>query len=371
MKTASHLWPELVSWPNMLLALQRCRRRKRYSTAAAEFDYDSMNNLLHLQRELVEDYWFPGPYYHFHITDPKPRKISAAPFRDRIVHHAIVNVLEPVFEPRFIFDSYACRRGKGTHKAILRAQQYLRRYSWSLKTDIVKFFPSIDHELLLQRICRTVRDPKVIKLLSTIIDSGQGVLADEYIPSFFPGDDLFSQLRPRGLPIGNLTSQFFANVYLDSLDHYIREELRVPGYVRYADDLVLFGRSRQDMWNYRQSIAEFAASLRLRLHAHKTHVSPCTMPLNFLGMRISRHELRLRNSGIRRFTRRIRNLQMRLDSGRIAYSDVQNSLRAWLAHCAHANTTGLVHDLLKRLRFRRRSAHRITPAAVTRQNCSK
>jgi len=120
MKTARNLWPGLVSWPNMLLALQRCRRRKRYSAAAAEFDFDSMNNLLHLQRELVGDSWVPGPYHHFRITDPKPRKISAAPFRDRIVHHAIVNVLEPVFEPRFIFDSYACRRGKGTHKAIQR-----------------------------------------------------------------------------------------------------------------------------------------------------------------------------------------------------------------------------------------------------------
>jgi retron-type reverse transcriptase len=356
MKTAHDLWPGLVSWPNMLLALQRCRRRKRYSAAAAEFDFDSMNNLLHLQRELVADFWVPGPYHHFRITDPKPRKISAAPFRDRIVHHAIVNVLEPVFEPRFIFDSYACRRGKGTHKAIQRAQQYLRRYSWSLKTDIVKFFPSIDHELLLQRIRRTVRDPHVLKLVSTVIDSGQGVLADEYIPSFFPGDDLFSQLRPRGLPIGNLTSQFFANVYLDALDHHIREVLRVPGYVRYADDLVLFGNSREEMWRYRDAVADFAASLRLRLHASKTHVAPATQPLNFLGLRISRQELRLRSSGIRRFSRRIRRMQHQFHAGRISWSDLQTSLRAWLAHCGHANSQGLVRDLLKRLRFRRRSA---------------
>lgn len=367
MKSARHLWPELVSWPNMLLALQRCRRRKRYSAAAAEFDYDSMNNLLHLQRELLGDYWQPGPYHHFRITDPKPRKISAAPFRDRIVHHAIVNVLEPVFEPRFIFDSYACRRGKGTHKAIQRAQQYMRRHSWSLKTDIVKFFPSIDHEMLLQRIGRTIQDSQVLKLAATVIDSGRGVFADEYVPVFFPGDDLFSLLRPQGLPIGNLTSQFFANVYLDSLDHYIREELRVPGYVRYADDLVLFGNSKKEMWDYRDAIAQFAVSLRLRLHASKTHVAPCTQPINFLGLRISRDELRLRSSGVRRFTRRIRGLQSQLHTGRLSYSDVQASLKAWLAHCGHANTQGLIRDLLKRLRFRRQPSRRNAPTSPARK----
>ena len=355
MKSFRNLWPELISWPNMLLAMQRCRRRKRYSVAAAEFDYDAMNNLLHLQRELTASCWLPGPYTHFRITDPKPRKISAAPFRDRIVHHAIVNVLEPVFERRFIYDSYACRRGKGTHRAVLRAQQFQRQNSWSLKTDIVKFFPSIDHEILLHCIGRVVRDADVMRLITAVIDSGRGVLDEEYVPPFFPGDDLFSLLRPRGLPIGNLTSQFFANVFLDSLDHFVREELRVPGYVRYADDLVLFGDSRKQMWEYRDAISEFAAGLRLRLHATKTHVAPCTQPLNFLGLRISRDGLRLRSTGIRRFTRRIRRLQGRLRVGRMTYADVQVSLKAWLAHCGHANAAGLVRDILKRLRFRRGS----------------
>jgi hypothetical protein len=185
MKSFRNLWPELISWPNMLLAMQRCRRRKRYSVAAAEFDYDAMNNLLHLQRELTASCWLPGPYTHFRITDPKPRKISAAPFRDRIVHHAIVNVLEPVFERRFIYDSYACRRGKGTHRAVLRAQQFQRQNSWSLKTDIVKFFPSIDHEILLHCIGRVVRDADVMRLITAVIDSGRGVLDEEYVPPFF------------------------------------------------------------------------------------------------------------------------------------------------------------------------------------------
>lgn len=354
MKSVGNLWPQLISWPNMLLALQRCRRRKRFSMAAAEFDFDSMNNLLALHRELTSFRWLPGQYHHFQITDPKPRRISAAPFRDRVVHHAIVNVLEPIFEKRFIHDSYACRRGKGTHRAIQRAQQFLRRFPWTLKTDIVQFFPSIDHQLLLQRLGRIIRDDRMLQLITLVIDSGREV-PDAEAPRFvFPGDDLFSQLRPRGLPIGNLTSQFFANVYLDSMDHFIREELRVPGYVRYSDDLVLFGNSSESMWEYGSAIEAFAARLRLRLHERKTHVAPATQPLNFLGMRISRDQIRLRSQGIRRFTRRLKHMQHQLDSGRCRFADIRCSIRAWLAHTGQANSTGLVRSVLKRLRLRRR-----------------
>lgn len=338
----------------MLLALKRCRRRKRYSQAAAEFDFDSMNNLLALHRELVAATWEPGEYHHFQITDPKPRKISAAPFRDRVVHHAIVNVLEPIFDKRFIHDSYACRRGKGTHRGILRAQQFLRRYQWTLKTDIVRFFPTIDHELLLLLLTRVIRDADMIGLITKVIDSGRGILDDEAPRFVFPGDDLFSQLRPRGLPIGNLTSQFFANVYLDSLDHFIREDLRVPGYVRYADDLVLFGNSRAQMWEYREAIERFASGLRLRLHDRKTHVAPATQPLNFLGMRIHRDQIRLRSQGLRRFTRRIKRMQQGLDSGACTFADVRRSIRAWLAHCGQANSQGIVRTVLQRVRLRRR-----------------
>ena len=162
------LYPEVCSWQNLLLAYRRCRRRKRYAPDAAEFDYDWESRLLQLQSDLASESWFPGPYRHFHISDPKPRMISAASFSDRVVHHAVVNVLEPIFEPRFVFDSYACRRGKGTHRAIDRAQYYLRRHSWTLKTDIVKFFPNVDHELLMLRLQRSLRDVRLLTLLQRI-----------------------------------------------------------------------------------------------------------------------------------------------------------------------------------------------------------
>jgi retron-type reverse transcriptase len=337
----------------MLLAYQKCRRRKRYSAAAAEFEFDGLNNVLHLQRQLSAGIWQPGDYHHFTVTDPKPRLISAAPFRDRVVHHALVNILEPVFEPRFIFDSYACRRGKGTHRAIRRSQQFLRRYPWTLRTDVVKFFPCIDHEILTARLARVIRDKQLMALIQQVIDSGRGILDGEVPRFLFPGDDLFSQLRPRGLPIGNLTSQFFANVYLDVVDHFVREDLRAPGYVRYADDLVLFGRSRSEMWMFRDALQDFLVSLRLRLHDRKTHVAPAERPLNFLGMRISKDEIRLQRGAIARFTRKIRRRQRQLRARKIAFPDIQRSLEAWLAHCQYANSKGLTTALLKRLRFRR------------------
>jgi len=145
-RSYGNLWPDVVSWSNLLLAYRRCRRRKRFKSVATRFDFASPEQLLRLRQELSEGTYAPGEYRHFYIREPKRRKISAAPFRDRVVHHALINVLEPIFERSFIADSYACRRGKGTHRAVDRAQQYMRRYPYLLKTDIVRFLPNIDRE---------------------------------------------------------------------------------------------------------------------------------------------------------------------------------------------------------------------------------
>jgi len=350
-KTWRNLFPLVHDWPNLVRAWQRCRRRKRYSAGAAEFAFDWEPRLLQIQREIEAGTWIPGEYHHFHISEPKPRKISAAPFADRVVHHALVNVLEPLYERRFVFDSYACRRGKGTHRAIQRAQYYLRRFDWSLKTDIVRFFPSVDHDLLMDRLGHQIQDARLLTFIRRIVDSGVGVLADEVMYRPFPGDDLFSRLRPTGLPLGNLTSQFFANVFLDPLDHYIRETLQVPGYVRYCDDLVLFGRSRTEMWEYRDAIAQYLCQARLRLHPNKTHVAPAKRGVNFLGLRVQPNQKRLLNSSLRRFTRRAARLQWELQNRQIGMPDIATSIRAWLAHADHANSKAVARMILRRITF--------------------
>jgi RNA-directed DNA polymerase len=342
------LWSRVVSWENLVAAYRRCRRRKRHRFAAVAFDFDWESQLLALARELRDGSYRPGPYRHFRITDPKPRTISAAPFRDRVVHHALVQVLEPIFDRGFIYDSHACRRGKGTHRAIARARGYLCRHTHLLKTDIVKFFPNVDHAVLRAVIARRIADPSVLALIDVILASGAGVLVKEATASFFPGDDLFALSRPRGLPIGNLTSQFFANVLLDRIDHFVKETLRAPGYVRYSDDLLLFADDKAILGDWRAALAEALAGLRLRLHPHKTQILPVTAGMTFLGWRLTPGSMRLSQRSIRRFSRRLKELGWRRRRGDIDTARVGASVRAWLAHAAQGNARGITRRLLRR-----------------------
>ncbi|MCY2967454.1 MAG: reverse transcriptase/maturase family protein [Planctomycetota bacterium] len=309
--------------------------------------------MLRLQDELRTGTWQPGAYYNFRIRDPKPRLISAAPFRDRVVHHAVVNVLEPLFERRFIHDSYACRKGKGTHRAWRRAQYFLRRYPFYLKTDIVKFFPNVDHAIIEQQFARTIADQRLLDLIHVILASGDGILDSESSQHWFPGDDLFAVLRPKGLPIGNLTSQFFANVLLNPIDHFIKERLRAPGYVRYADDLVLFGGDKDGLWRLRDGLADELAKMRLKLHPDKTIVAPACRRLNFLGLRLFPDSRRMQQRTIQRLVRRRRRLQREFGDREIDSLDINRSLAAWQAFANDANSAGLIRDLWKQMRFRR------------------
>ena len=196
------------------------------------------DNLIQLQAELREQCWEPGEYYSFYIRDPKRRLVSAAPFRDRVVHHALHNVTEAIFDNTFIGDSYANRKGKGTHAAIKKAQQLMRLYPYVLQCDLKQFFPSVDHSILESLLNRKVIDERVRWLFRKIIRSGENIHHKEYQMVYFTGDDLFAVSRKRGLPIGNLTSQFWANVYLNELDQFVKRELRCKAYVRYVDDCV-------------------------------------------------------------------------------------------------------------------------------------
>lgn len=353
-RTYKNLWPQLVAYHNFQLAYIKCRRRKRYKKVACEFHFRWEANLQELHAEVAQHNWIPGPYHNFQIKDPKPRLISAAPFRDRVVHHAIVNVLEPLFERRFIFDSYACRRGKGTHRAITRAQYYLRRHRFYLKTDIVKFFPNIDHKTLLEQLSRVVADRQVIELIEGVLKSGLSIPTEQQPTHYFMGDDLFSPMEPKGLPIGNLTSQFFANVLLDPIDHLIKESLRVPGYVRYADDLLLFGNSKQELWKSYEQVVLALAGLRLRLHPNKTHIGASSAGVSFLGCRVFPNQRRLSQASLTRMRRKIRRWMWEAQKGELDLSAVQSSLNAWIAHSRHCNASQIRAGILGSLRLTRR-----------------
>ena len=346
MKTYKNLYPRIWAYENLHTAWRNAARRKRRSAGVASFEYALTDNLLQLEEELQTQTYRPGSYTHFRITSPKPRLISAAPFRDRVVHHALVQQIEPIFEARFSRDSYACRVGKGTHAALHRCQEFARRYPYVLQCDVVQFFPAIDHTLLRNILFRTIADEQTRWLIDQILASGEGVLTDEYAIVYFPGDDLLAALRPRGLPIGNLTSQFWANCYLNELDQFIKRQLRCRAYLRYVDDFLLFSDRKRQLWAWRQAIINFLAHLRLTVHERSSTVYPVSNGIPFLGfVTYPSHRLLKRRNGIA-FSRRFRQQLRQLAAGTLDYADVAAAVRGWLAHAAHGDTYGLRRALV-------------------------
>jgi RNA-directed DNA polymerase len=346
------LYPRIYSWFNLLWAHQDAAKGKRSQEAVARFEYHLEDNLIALQQELQAQTYQPGAYSSFYIHEPKKRLISAAPFRDRVVHHALCNVIEPLFERTFIRDSYANRVKKGTHRALDRAQYFSRRYRYVLSCDVVKFFPSIDHALLQRTLARTIRDRDVMWLVERILESGVGVLSEEYEMVWFPGDNLFAANRPRGLPIGNLTSQFWANCYLNPFDHFCKRELRCPGYVRYVDDMLLFGDDKQELWAWKRAVIERLAGLRLTIHEERAQVRPVTEGIPFLGFVIYPNKRRLKRRKGVAYARRFRHLAREYTAGRIPLERLTASARSWANHAAHGDTRGLRRAVLSSVRLR-------------------
>ena len=333
-------YAELCSWENLLRAYGKASRGKRGHPNVAAFEHRVEDNILQLQRELVEQIYAPGPYVNFTIHEPKRRWISAAPFRDRVVHHALCNVIEPMFERSFVRDTYANRLGKGTHRALERCQQFARRHRYVLQFDVRQFFPAIDHAILEQTLARKIHDPQVMWLVSRVLGSGAGVLSEEYDMRYFPGDDLFAVLRPRGLPIGNLTSQFWANVYLNSFDHFVKRELRCSAYLRYVDDFLLFADDKATLWRWKDAVVERLDGLRLTVHPG-AHPRPVEEGIPFLGFITFPYRRRLKRRKGVGFRRRLRVLVDGFRRSDVPLGRVTASVQGWVNHVRYGNTIGL------------------------------
>lgn len=342
----SPLFDAITSWDNLLSAYHKASRHKRGKSSVAHFEHQLADRLLLLQNELVARTYQPGGYVHFMIHDPKWRKISAAPFRDRVVHHALCNLIEPLFERRFIFDSYANRVEKGTHQAVDCLQFFARRHRYVLRCDVVKFFPSLDHAVLAESLAQIIRDKEVEWLVQLIISSGEGVLEDEYEMTYFAGDNLLSALRPRGLPIGNLTSQFWANCYLDPFDHFIKRELRCLGYLRYVDDFALFSDSKTQLWEWKQALIERLAKLRLTIHESAAQVIPVSAGIPWLGFVVYPAHRRIKSRNVVKFTRRLRERWGEYICGQITFAEFDASVQGWINHVRYADTWGLRRHIL-------------------------
>jgi RNA-directed DNA polymerase len=346
------LFPQVVSWTNLWQAYHKAARGKRGKQAAATFDFGLADRLLRLQAELADGTYQPGPYQHFTIHEPKRRLISAAPFRDRVVHHALCNIIEPIFEARFHPHSYANRVGKGTHRALDQLQAYARRYRYALRLDIVQHFPSLDHAVLQEILFAVIRDEQIRRLIQVVLHSGEGVLADEYEMVYFPGDDLLTLCRPRGLPIGNLTSQFWSNCYLNPLDWFVTRQLGCRAYLRYVDDMALFSDSKRQLRQWQKEIVDRLAQLRLTIHRHSAQPAAVTGGIPWLGFVVYPTHRRLKRRNLVAFRRRLAHNIDLYRAGEITFAELDGSVQGWINHVRYGDTWGL--------RARLFDSHRLT-----------
>ncbi|NBD33958.1 MAG: RNA-dependent DNA polymerase [Cyanobacteria bacterium] len=351
MKRYGNLYPQIIEFENLFLAARKAQKGKRFRENVLAFNYHLEGELVRLQQELTQKTYQPGDYRTFHIKEPKTRMISAAPYRDRVVHHALCNIILPIFEQTFIRDSYANRVGFGTHRALERFTQFARSSRYVLQCDLKKYFPSIDHAILKQLLRRKLKCRDTLWLIDTIIDNSNEQLA---VVEYFPGDDLLTPLQQRrGLPIGNLTSQFFANVYLNGFDHFVKEQLKAKKYVRYVDDFALFDDDWQLLVEARRAVAEYLTKLRLKIHPIKSQLFETKHGANFLGFRIFPDRIRVRTENLRRARRRLNRLQKDYTQGNIDWSKVDQSLTSWLAHLDHGDTWQLRKKIFSSLVFSR------------------
>lgn len=347
MKTYKNLYSQITNFDNIYHAWRKARKGKRYHASVIAFEHDIDNEMLRLRDELQSQTWQVGGYRSFTVHEPKRRKISAAPFRDRIVHHALINIIEPIYERKFIFDSYANRKGKGTHKALDRCTYYMRRYKYVLQCDIQQFFPAIDHQILKSILAKTIACQPTLALCEKIIDSGVGVLSAEYDMRYFPDDDLFAVERGRGLPIGNLTSQFWANVYMNELDQYVKHTLRCKAYTRYVDDFLLFADDKETLHQWREQMITFLQSLRLTIHENRAQPKPVTHGIPFLGFTVYPTHCRLKRSRGIYYRRRLKMLYRRFKAGEITREEGRASVMAWLGHVQHGDTYNLRRKMFR------------------------
>lgn len=340
MKSWGNLYPCICSVENLYEAARKARRHKTRREDVERFELHRERFLHELQSELTDERWQPSPYKLFTIHDPKTRTISAAPFRDRVVHHALCNVIGPLLERRFIHDSYSCRVGKGTQAGRERCRRFTNRYRFALKCDVRKYFETIDHGILFEKLAGVIRCRPTLELCRRIIASS---VVQQAAPLWFAGDDhLTPAERPRGLPIGNLTSQLWANLYLDRLDHVICQDLRPSGYARYTDDFILWSDEKSFLHDCRDRTALELERERLTLHPVKTRLFPVRRGVPFLGFRFFPGcAPRLLGECKRRFERRMRRKVKAVRFGYCRMDEARKSAEGWKAFADYGNVEGL------------------------------
>lgn len=327
--------------PEALFAAWRCFRvGKTKREDVANFEWHLERNIFSLHRDLRSGAYRHGAYSSFFITDPKQRHIHKATVRDRVVHHAVFQVLNPIFEPTFIANSFSCRVGKGTHKGVEALSRMVRKTSknytapcFVLKCDVRKFFDSIDHHILLEILGRRVADPDVMRLLEIIVRS-------------FPEGQM-NLFERKGVPIGNLTSQLFANVYMNVFDQFMKQECRVQHYARYTDDFVVVSSSESELTTLLPKIQSFLRDrLRLELHPKKVTICQPHQGIDFLGYVIRPHSRILRTKTKQRMLKKLARQTEACNTEIISAKSLRQTMNSYLGILSHANGHGLSEKVI-------------------------
>ena len=346
MKSYKNLYSKICSIQNLELAFKKAKKGKSSLFYIKDFLKNKDLELQRLKSELESKEYLPRHLEKFIIRDPKTRVIHSSHFRDRIVHHALVNLIEPIFEKTFIYDSYANRKGKGTLKAIKRFDEFKRIISqngrtpksakeesmvlgYIFKADIKHYFDSVNHQILLKIIKRKINDKNTLFLIEKILNNFN------------------TKIKEKGMPLGNLTSQFFANVYLNELDYFIKHKLKAKYYIRYVDDFVILHSNKELLEEYKTKIGYYLKNLDLELHPEKSKIFPLHKGVSFLGYRIFYYHKLLRKRNLTQFKRKFESLKQDFEQGLIDHETFLGSIEGWLGYARWANTYKFRRQIIK------------------------
>ena len=342
-----NLYEQVCSFENLWLASRKARRGKRSNPAVLDFEYHLEENLFNIREQLMAQAYRFSPYNYFHIYEPKERLIASAPYKDRVVHHALCNIIEPVLDKAMIFDSYACRINKGSHRAIERAQTFLNKNKWVLKLDIKKYFFTIDHRLLLSDLSKKISDVRLLRFIENILDTFTSS-ADYY----FDFGGAAEGKRSIGLPIGNLTSQLFANYFLTPLDRFVKEELKMRHYLRYMDDALIFGDTKHVLFDVKNEIEAFLSARFLKLHPKKCQVFPAKQGVPFLGFHLYPGYRKILRPNLQRFKKRMKYKSLLYEQNELEWQKLLLSLNGWLGFASGLNNDKFLTNVLQTIRLR-------------------
>ena len=334
MDAPNNLYLEIYNIGNLFLAWRKARKHKTRKLYVVEFEKDTLRNLLKLSEELKNKTYIPKPLVTFILRDPKTRKISKSNFRDRIVHHVLILIIEPLFDRTFIYDSCANRTGKGNLFALKRFELFKRKVTnnlkseaFCLKADIKHYFQEVNHNILIEIIRRKISDDKLINLIRKILINGQ---VNERI----------------GMPLGNLTSQFFANIYLNELDYFVKHKLKAKYYTRYVDDFVILHNSKEQLEKWKVEIDIFLRErLKLELHPQKSTIISLSEGIDFVGFRNFWHYTLLRKRNIRKMLSKVEDYKQ----GKLSKEKLLESFQGWNAYAKWADSYKLRRAVVREI----------------------